>query len=82
MEKFEIKVKKERPKGDDGYRTFSVRVKNETVEKLDAIAKKSGYTRNALIGMFLEYAAENCVIKENEELSAPRFLHKRRSLFR
>ena len=32
MEKFEIKVKKERPKGDDGYRTFSVRVKNETVE--------------------------------------------------
>ena len=57
MEKFEIKVKKERPKGDDGY-----------VEKLDAIAKKSGYTRNALIGMFLEYAAENCVIKENEEL--------------
>ena len=55
MEKFEIKVKKERPKGDDGYRTFSVRVKNET-------------TRNALIGMFLEYAAENCVIKENEEL--------------
>ena len=82
MEKFEIKVKKERPKGDDGYRTFSVRVKNETVEKLDAIAKKSGYTRNALIGMFLEYAAENCVIKENEELYAPRFLHKRRSLFR
>ena len=68
MEKYEIKVKKERPKGDDGYRTFSVRVKNETVEKLDAIAKKSGYTRNALIGMFLEYAAENCVIKENEEL--------------
>jgi len=45
-------VKKERPKGDDGYRTFSVRVKNETVEKLDAIAKKSGYTRNALIGGF------------------------------
>ena len=40
MEKFEIKVKKERPKGDDGYRTFSVRVKNETVGKLDAIAKK------------------------------------------
>ena len=40
-----------------------MRVKNETVEKLDAIAKKSGYTRNALIGMFLEYAAENCVIK-------------------
>ena len=74
MEKFEIKVKKERPKGDDGYRTFSVRVKNETVEKLDAIAKKSGYTRNALIGMFLEYEQvaahldENCVIKENEEL--------------
>ena len=68
MEKYEINVKKERPKWDEGYSTYSVRVKNETVEKLDAIAKKSGYTRNALIGMFLEYAAENCVIKENEEL--------------
>ena len=67
MEKFEIKPKKGHLKGDDGYRTFSIRVKSETVEKLDAIAKKSGYTRNALIGMFLEYAADNCVIKESEE---------------
>ena len=67
MEKFEIKPQKKRVKGEDEYRTFSVRVKSETVEKLDAIAKKSGYTRNALIGMFLEYAADNCVIKESEE---------------
>ena len=67
MEKFEIKLQKKRVKGEDEYRTFSVRVKSETVEKLDAIARKSGYTRNALIGMFLEYAADNCVIEENEE---------------
>ena len=67
MEKFEIKVKKERPKGDDGYRTFSVRVKRETVDKLDSIASKTGRTRNEIIGIFLEYGAEHCIIEEKEE---------------
>ena len=64
MENFEIKAK---TKGDDGYRTFSIRIRQETVEKLDQIAEKTGYTRNALIGMFLEYASDHCVIKPKEE---------------
>ena len=31
------KVKAKRKKGEDGYRTFSIRIREETVEKLDSI---------------------------------------------
>ena len=61
------KVKAKRKKGEDGYRTFSIRIREETVEKLDSIAKETGRTRNELIGIFLKYAADNCVIKEEKE---------------
>ena len=57
----------QRKRGDDGYHTFSVRIKEETVEKLDGIAKETGRTRNNLIGLLLEYAVDNCVIEKNEE---------------
>ncbi|MBP3633807.1 MAG: ribbon-helix-helix protein, CopG family [Oscillospiraceae bacterium] len=52
-----------RPKGDDGYRTFSVRVKREIVEKIETIAKQTGRTRNELIGIFLNYAADHCEVE-------------------
>ena len=63
MEKLIVgeKVKKVRKRGEDGYRTFSIRIREETVGKLDEIAKKTGRSRNELIGMFLEFAADNCI---------------------
>lgn len=56
-----------RKRGEDGYRTFSIRIQEETVEKLDSIARETGRTRNELIGMFLKFAADNCIIKESGE---------------
>lgn len=69
MDKFILnkKVKPERKRGEDGYRTFSIRIKEETVEKLDSIAKETGRTRNELIGIFLKFAADNCMIEEDGE---------------
>jgi len=52
-----------RPKGEDGSRIFSIRIKEEIVAKLDDIAAKTGHSRNELIGIFLEYAADHCVIE-------------------
>ena len=52
-----------RRKGDDGYRVFSIRVKEQTVERIDAIAAKTGRSRNELIGRFLEYAVERCIVE-------------------
>ena len=56
-----------RKKGEDGYHTFSVRIKQTTVERLDEIAKQTGRTRNSLINTFLEYAADHCIVKDKEE---------------
>lgn len=57
-------VKPKRAKGDDGYKTFSVRVKEEIVQQIDDISEKTGRSRNELIGMFLEYAASRCTISD------------------
>ena len=67
MDKLILGEKVKRKKGEDGYRTFSIRVREETVEKLDSIAKETGRTRNELIGIFLNFAADNCIIKKEEE---------------
>ena len=57
-------VKPKRPKGEDGYKVFSVRIKEETVAKIDAISMQTGRSRNELIGIFLEYAAERCEVEK------------------
>ena len=53
-----------RPKGEDGYKTFSIRIKEDTVAQLDEIAAKTNHSRNELVGLFLEYALANCKIAE------------------
>ena len=57
-------IKPKRAKGDDGYRTFSIRIKEEIVSKLDNISTQTGHSRNELIGVFLEYAIEKCRIED------------------
>ena len=51
------------PKGEDGYKTFSIRIKEQTASRLEEVASKSGRSRNEIIGMFLEYALENCEVE-------------------
>lgn len=50
-------------KGEDGYKTFSIRIKDETVEKLDELSKESNRSRNELINILLDFAIENCEVK-------------------
>ena len=64
MEKLILQPK--RPKGEDGYKTFSVRIPDELVEKINNLATKSNYSRNELIGKLLAFAVERCDIKEDE----------------
>lgn len=52
-----------RPKGEDGYRTFSVRLKETVVSRMDEISKETGRSRNELIGLFLEYALEHYTLE-------------------
>jgi len=52
-------------RGEDGYKTFSIRIKSETVDKISRLAQQTGYSRNELIGRFLEYAIERCKVIED-----------------
>lgn len=51
-------------KGEDGYRTFSVRIKEETVNKLDKISKETNRSRNELINILLDYGVDNLEIAD------------------
>ncbi len=67
MSKGKLIIEPKAPKGEDGYTTFSIRVKTELVDKIETITSLSGHSRNELIGILLEYAADNCevAIKDN-----------------
>ena len=49
--------------GEDGYKTYSIRIKDETVDKLDALSKETNRSRNELINILLDYAIENSEVK-------------------
>lgn len=57
-------TKKSNLKGDDGYKIFSIRVKEDIVEKLNEISAQTNRSRNELINLLLEFAVENSEIVE------------------
>lgn len=57
-----LKISKRSLRGEDGHKTFSIRIKEETVEKLDALAAQTNRSRNDLINILLDYAVENCEV--------------------
>ena len=56
--------KKQRVKMD--IKTFSVRIKEETVKKLEKLVSETGYSRNELIRILLNFSLNNCYIDKNE----------------
>ena len=52
-------INKKGLKGEDGYKTFSVRLKDETVNKLNSLAEETNRSRNELINILLDFAIEN-----------------------
>lgn len=56
-------INKKNLKGEDGYKTFSVRVKDETVNKLNKLSEETNRSRNELINILLDYAINNSKVK-------------------
>ena len=50
-------------KGEDGYKTFSIRIKEETVANLETLAEQTNRSRNEIINILLDYAIDNCEVK-------------------
>lgn len=67
MENENLVIRPKRPKGEDGYKVFSIRIKEDIVAKVDEISAQTGHSRNELIGTFIEYALERCVIDAENE---------------
>lgn len=65
MNKKLIISKRSKIKGEDGYKTFSLRIKDEVVAELDRIAEETGRSRNEIISLMLDFGIENCEITEN-----------------
>ena len=57
-------IKPKRVKGEDGYKTISIRIKEDVVSQIDDISANTGRSRNELIGMLLQYAVARCKIEE------------------
>lgn len=61
----EIKItKKVSRRGDDGYKVVSVRMKDETIERLDTLSAETNRSRNELINMLVEAAMDIVKIEE------------------
>ena len=56
-------INKKDLKGEDGYKTFSVRIKEDTVLKLNKLSKETNRSRNELINILLDYAIGNSEVK-------------------
>lgn len=52
-------INKKKLKGEDGYKIFSVRIKDETVNKLNELSKETNRSRNELINILLDFAINN-----------------------
>ncbi len=57
-------AKRDTARGEDGYKTFSVRIKEDTVAALDDLALKSNRSRNELINIILDFGVTHTIIEE------------------
>ena len=56
-------INKKKLKGEDGYKTFSVRIKEDTVIRLNKLSEETNRSRNDLINILLDYAIDNSKVK-------------------
>ena len=57
-------ILKQKLRGEDGFRTFSVRIRDDTVDKLDELSSITNRSRNELVNILIDYALSNCVVQE------------------
>lgn len=67
MKNENLVIKPKKAKGEDGYKVFSIRIKEEIVTQIDDISARTGHSRNELISTFLEFALDRCVVEEERD---------------
>lgn len=56
-------INKKGLQGEDGYKIFSTRIKDETVERLNKLAEETNRSRNELINILIDYALDNSKVE-------------------
>ena len=59
-----LKIKR---KYDDGNRVISIRVREDVLAELDALATASNRSRNEIINLILEHGIKNIEIEEGQD---------------
>lgn len=62
--KREILISKK--KGEDGHKVVSVRMRDETLARLDELSAQTNRSRNELINLLLENALQNVTVVDEE----------------
>jgi metal-responsive CopG/Arc/MetJ family transcriptional regulator len=60
----EIEIKKKKYRGEDSYKSLSIRIPWELGEQLDTIAGNANISRNELINILLEEGIKAVKVKE------------------
>lgn len=50
-------------RGEDGSRIITIRIREETLKEIDALANEANYSRNELINMILSHGVENVKVE-------------------
>lgn len=66
-ESFLLKRKQQKDAIGEKYVVMSLRIERKLQDKFEALATKSGYSRNKLICMALEYAMDHLEFVSDEE---------------
>lgn len=61
-----IKIPKQKIKGEDQYKTFSIRIPDDLYEKLTQLALKTEISRNEMITILLNSAVDIAVVDCSE----------------
>lgn len=60
-------TKKSALKGEDGYKSFSIRIKDEVADDLEEIVRATHRSRNEIINILLEYGIANCEVVDRKK---------------
>jgi len=51
-------------RGEDGTKIITVRIREDTLAKLDQLAAESNYSRNELINLILSHGVKNIIVEK------------------
>ena len=76
MENDKLVIRPKNMRGEDGFKTFSIRIREDIVTRIDGISAQTNRSRNELIGTFLEYALDRCIIEKESTPQIPSNFNK------